>query len=103
MLLNFRGSTGYGEASIQSLPGKIGENDVADCLASLQAAVDAGGGTGRGSGGPAVEAVGNCKVATLRAHICVIALQQLSNRPCCPPTHAPCQPLQALPTRSAWR
>ena len=43
MLLNYRGSTGFGEASIQSLPGNIGVNDVADCLASLQAAVDAGG------------------------------------------------------------
>lgn len=43
LLLNFRGSTGFGEASIQSLPGKVGANDVADCLASLQAAVDAGG------------------------------------------------------------
>ena len=43
VLLNYRGSTGFGEASIQSLPGKIGASDVADCLASLQAAVDAGG------------------------------------------------------------
>lgn len=43
VLLNYRGSTGFGEASIQSLPGNIGVNDVADCLASLQAAVDAGG------------------------------------------------------------
>lgn len=43
VLLNYRGSTGYGEASIQSLPGSIGTNDVADCLAGLQAAVDAGG------------------------------------------------------------
>ncbi|KAL4436940.1 hypothetical protein ABPG75_004079 [Micractinium tetrahymenae] len=42
VLLNYRGSTGFGEASIQSLPGSIGTNDVADCLASLQAAVDAG-------------------------------------------------------------
>lgn len=42
VLLNYRGSWGFGEASIQSLPGKIGVNDVADCLDSLQAAVDAG-------------------------------------------------------------
>lgn len=42
VLLNYRGSTGFGEASIQSLPGRIGTNDVADCLAGLQAAVDAG-------------------------------------------------------------
>ncbi|KAL4858184.1 Acylamino-acid-releasing enzyme 1 [Chlorella vulgaris] len=42
VLLNFRGSTGFGEACIQSLPGRIGTADVADCLAGLQAAVDAG-------------------------------------------------------------
>lgn len=46
VLLNYRGSTGFGEASIQSLPGRIGTADVADCLASLQAAVDAGGAGG---------------------------------------------------------
>lgn len=48
VLLNYRGSTGFGEASIQSLPGNIGTNDVADCVASLQAAVDAGAAPGPG-------------------------------------------------------
>ena len=42
VLVNYRGSTGFGEASVQSLPGAIGTNDVADCMAALQAAVDAG-------------------------------------------------------------
>ncbi|KAG1675395.1 hypothetical protein FOA52_012314 [Chlamydomonas sp. UWO 241] len=39
---NYRGSTGYGQASLASLPGNIGTNDVADCMAALQQAVDAG-------------------------------------------------------------
>ena len=38
----FRGSTGYGEDSIQSLPGHIGTNDVADCMAALDAAISEG-------------------------------------------------------------
>ncbi len=42
VLLNYRGSVGFGEASIQSLPGHIGTNDVADCWDSLQAAVEKG-------------------------------------------------------------
>ncbi|GAB4823018.1 hypothetical protein N2152v2_010064 [Parachlorella kessleri] len=42
VLLNYRGSVGFGEASIQSLPGHIGTNDVADCWDSLQAAIDKG-------------------------------------------------------------
>lgn len=42
VLLNYRGSTGFGEASIQSLPGNIGTNDVEDCMASLKAAIKAG-------------------------------------------------------------
>jgi acylaminoacyl-peptidase len=42
VLMNYRGSTGFGESSIQSLPGSIGTNDVADCIASLDAAVSAG-------------------------------------------------------------
>ena len=28
---SYRGSSGYGQDSIDSLPGKIGENDVNDC------------------------------------------------------------------------
>ena len=42
VLVNYRGSTGFGEASIQSLPGHIGTNDVADCMEALAAAVAAG-------------------------------------------------------------
>jgi acylaminoacyl-peptidase len=41
---NYRGSTGYGEDSIQSLPGRAGTNDVADCMTALQAAIDQGQG-----------------------------------------------------------
>jgi Prolyl oligopeptidase family len=39
---NYRGSTGYGEDSIQSLPGQAGTNDVADCMTALQATIDQG-------------------------------------------------------------
>ena len=42
VLVNYRGSTGFGESSIQSLPGSIGTTDVADCMAALNAAVAAG-------------------------------------------------------------
>ena len=42
VLVIFRGSTGFGEDSVQSLPGNIGTNDVLDCMACLQAAVDTG-------------------------------------------------------------
>lgn len=42
VLVNFRGSLGFGEDSIQSLPGHIGSNDVADCIACLDAAVETG-------------------------------------------------------------
>lgn len=42
VLVNYRGSTGFGERSLRSLPGNIGTNDVADCMAALQAAVEAG-------------------------------------------------------------
>lgn len=37
-----RGSTGYGEDGIQSLPGNIGTNDVADCMTALDAAITQG-------------------------------------------------------------
>ncbi len=37
-----RGSTGYGEDGIQSLPGNIGTNDVADCMTALDAAITEG-------------------------------------------------------------
>lgn len=37
-----RGSTGFGEDSIQSLPGHISVNDVEDCIAALDHAVAEG-------------------------------------------------------------
>ncbi|KAG2430962.1 hypothetical protein HXX76_009928 [Chlamydomonas incerta] len=39
---NYRGSTGYGQAALASLPGTIGRNDVDDCMASVEAAVAEG-------------------------------------------------------------
>ncbi len=40
--VNYRGSTGFGEDSVQSLPGAAGTNDIQDCLDALDAAVAAG-------------------------------------------------------------
>ncbi len=40
--VNYRGSLGFGEDSVQSLPGHVGTNDVQDCLDALDAAVAAG-------------------------------------------------------------
>ena len=40
--VNFRGSQGFGEDNIQSLPGNVGVHDVADCMAALDAAVAEG-------------------------------------------------------------
>lgn len=42
VLINYRGSTGFGEGSIQSLPGSISVQDVSDCMDALHAAIDAG-------------------------------------------------------------
>jgi hypothetical protein len=42
--VNYRGSLGFGEAGVQSLPGHAGHHDVEDCVASLDAAVAAGEG-----------------------------------------------------------
>lgn len=42
ILVNYRGSTGFGESALQSLPGSIGTNDVSDCFAALTAAIDHG-------------------------------------------------------------
>jgi acylaminoacyl-peptidase len=39
---NYRGSTGFGQDSLSSLPGFIGKNDVQDCLAALGEANDQG-------------------------------------------------------------
>jgi acetyl esterase/lipase len=40
--VNYRGSLGFGEAGVQSLPRHAGHYDVEDCVASLDAAVAAG-------------------------------------------------------------
>jgi len=40
--VNYRGSTGFGEDSLQSLPGRIGEQDVKDCMSALKAASNKG-------------------------------------------------------------
>lgn len=40
--VNFRGSLGFGEASVQSLPGHVGHYDVEDCMAALHAAIEKG-------------------------------------------------------------
>lgn len=37
--VNFRGSTGFGNAALESLPGRIGTQDVADVLAATEAAL----------------------------------------------------------------
>jgi acylaminoacyl-peptidase len=42
LMVNFRGSTGYGEDFVQALPGHVGKYDVGDCIAALEAACEAG-------------------------------------------------------------
>ena len=42
VLPNYRGSTGFGEDVVQSLPGNVGSYDVQDCMTMLQAAIDKG-------------------------------------------------------------
>eukprot|EP00898_Chlorokybus_atmophyticus_P007404 jgi/Chlat1/7665/Chrsp64S00560 len=42
ILVNYRGSIGFGEAPLQSLLGNIGRQDVSDCMAALEAAVKEG-------------------------------------------------------------
>jgi acetyl esterase/lipase len=38
VLCNYRGSTGYGEDSVQCLPGRVGDRDARDCIMALDAA-----------------------------------------------------------------
>lgn len=42
LTVNYRGSIGFGEDSLQSLPGRIGDQDVKDCFQALQQAVQMG-------------------------------------------------------------
>ena len=45
VLCNYRGSVGYGEKSLLSLPSNIGTNDVDDCLQMCDAALEKGWGS----------------------------------------------------------
>ncbi|CAN0857320.1 Acylamino-acid-releasing enzyme [Linum grandiflorum] len=42
LIVNYRGSLGFGEEALQSLPGKIGTQDVNDVLAAIDYAIDKG-------------------------------------------------------------
>ncbi|KAM3317305.1 hypothetical protein ACQJBY_035126 [Aegilops geniculata] len=42
LIVNYRGTLGYGEEALQSLPGKVGSQDVQDCLAALDHAIEEG-------------------------------------------------------------
>ncbi|CAL1411228.1 unnamed protein product [Linum trigynum] len=42
LIVNYRGSLGFGEEALQSLPGKIGTQDVNDVLAAIDHAIDKG-------------------------------------------------------------
>ena len=37
LFINYRGSTGFGQAALESLPGKCGRQDVDDCVAAIEA------------------------------------------------------------------
>lgn len=43
LFTNFRGSHGYGEDSLQALPGNVGSFDVADVIAALDFTIISGG------------------------------------------------------------
>lgn len=92
-----RGSTGFGEDALQSLPGRVGRQDVDDCMDALDAAVAAGGNftppwlpwpMKRGAGKEDTRALG--AVAALQA-------STQTRRPLASP------PPQASPTPSARR
>ena len=40
VLVNYRGSIGYGDKPLLNLPGKIGQQDVEDCMAALDLVLD---------------------------------------------------------------
>ncbi|CAN1841302.1 Acylamino-acid-releasing enzyme [Linum perenne] len=42
LIVNYRGSLGFGEEALQSLPGKVGTQDVNDVLAAIDYAIDKG-------------------------------------------------------------
>ncbi|KAJ8627118.1 hypothetical protein MRB53_020425 [Persea americana] len=42
LLVNYRGSLGFGEEALQSLPGKVGSQDVGDVLAALDYVIERG-------------------------------------------------------------
>ncbi|KAL5542092.1 hypothetical protein UlMin_009802 [Ulmus minor] len=42
LIVNYRGSLGFGEEALQSLPGKIGSQDVNDVLTAIDHAIDIG-------------------------------------------------------------
>ncbi|PIN21311.1 Dipeptidyl aminopeptidase [Handroanthus impetiginosus] len=42
LIVNYRGSLGFGEEALQSLPGKIGSQDVNDVLTAIDYAIDKG-------------------------------------------------------------
>ncbi|KAG8091599.1 hypothetical protein GUJ93_ZPchr0012g18853 [Zizania palustris] len=42
LIVNYRGTPGFGEEALQSLPGKVGSQDVQDCLAALDHVIKEG-------------------------------------------------------------
>jgi acylaminoacyl-peptidase len=42
LIVNYRGTPGFGEEALQSLPGKVGSQDVQDCLTALDYVIEGG-------------------------------------------------------------
>jgi len=42
LIVNYRGTPGFGEEALQSLPGKVGSQDVQDCLMALDYVINEG-------------------------------------------------------------